>query len=278
MELSAQRVRSKTRNAVRRREDQIEQEEIESGELNLIPYLDMVTNLMLFLLASISAGIIFTQIDTTLPDKAPPSTSVQQPSQTNPDDQPLKLVVSITGDRMLLWSISGLEGTLQAPKAAFPRTGKDGDSCDGNYMCEGNWCDPDRGKCGPPPAGMPVSRPTPVFDWRALSNALYEIANRRYTGKQRKKETYQIILMADGSIPYNTIASVMAAVRCKLPEFGKEPTGCALPTDDPKTLAQLRQQKLTVSPDGRVFDVDNAAYDPKKMALFSDILFSLGFE
>ena len=41
--LSAQRVRSKTRNAVRRREDQIEQDEIESGELNLIPYLDIVT-------------------------------------------------------------------------------------------------------------------------------------------------------------------------------------------------------------------------------------------
>ena len=68
--LSAQRVRSKTRNAVRRREDQIEQEEIESGELNLIPYLDIVTNLMLFLLFSISAGIIFTQIDTSLPEKA----------------------------------------------------------------------------------------------------------------------------------------------------------------------------------------------------------------
>src|SRR5215831_13319870 len=98
MELSAQRVRSKQRNAVRRREDQIEQDEIESGELNLIPYLDMVTNLMLFLLASISAGIIFTQIDTVLPDKAP-NQQVQQNNQQNPDDQPLKLFVTITGDK-----------------------------------------------------------------------------------------------------------------------------------------------------------------------------------
>src|SRR2546429_133517 len=113
MELSAQRVRGKTRHAVRRREDQIEQEEIESGELNLIPYLDMVTNLMLFLLFEVSAGIIFTQIDTTLPDKAPPSTSVTPPTP-NPDDQPLKLMVSVTRDRMILWSISGLEGTLAA--------------------------------------------------------------------------------------------------------------------------------------------------------------------
>src|SRR6188472_2445423 len=120
MELSAQRVRSKSRAAVRRREDQIEQEEVESGELNLIPYLDIVTNLMLFLLFSISAGIIFTQIDTSLPDKAPPSATAQTNTNQNPDEQPLKLVVSITRDRIMLWSISGLEGTVNAPKATFP--------------------------------------------------------------------------------------------------------------------------------------------------------------
>ena len=217
--LSAQRVRSKTRTAVRRREDQIEQDEIESGELNLIPYLDMVTNLMLFLLFSISAGIIFTQIDTSLPDKAPPPSTTQPNPNQNPDDQPLKLFVSITRDRMILWSISGLEGTLDAPKATFPRTGRDGESCDGPYMCESNFCRNTTQKCEPSPA---KDVPLPVFDYRGLSNALFEIANRRYAGKQRKADTYQIILMADGAIPYNTIASVMAAMRCKLPEFGKD--------------------------------------------------------
>src|SRR5678810_304522 len=107
MDLSAQRVRSKTRNAVRRREDLIEQDEIESGELNLIPYLDMVTNLMLFLLASISAGIIFTQIDTVLPDHTD-AAPVANPNE-NPDDQKLELFVSITRDKMILWSRTGLE-------------------------------------------------------------------------------------------------------------------------------------------------------------------------
>lgn len=272
MELSAQRVRSKIRTAVRRREEQIEEEEIESGELNLIPYLDMVTNLMLFLLASVSAGIVFTQIDTQLPDKAPPSSAVSQ-ANTSPDDQPLKLVVSITRDRMLLWSISGLEGTLQAPKAVFPRSGRDGEPCDGAYMCESGYCSNER-QCGPAPAGQTAPVPTPVYDFRALSEALFEIANRRYGGKQRKQETYQIILMADGSIPYNTIASTMAAMRCKAPAFGTEPTGCSLPTDDP----ELRKAKDPVSPDKTLFDTTRAAYDAKTMALFSDILFSSGFE
>src|SRR5579862_446902 len=95
---SAQRVRSKTRAAIKRREDDIEEEEMESGELNLIPYLDMVTNLMLFLLASVSAGLILAQIDTTIPDHSDaPSTAVAP--ATNPDDQPLKMVVLAEHDR-----------------------------------------------------------------------------------------------------------------------------------------------------------------------------------
>ena len=268
--LSAQRVRSKTRTAVRRREEQIESDEIESGELNLIPYLDMVTNLMLFLLFSISAGIIFTQIDTSLPDKAPPQTSMQQANQ-DPNEQPLKLVVSVTRDRVMLWSISGLEGSLGAPKATFPRTGRDGEQCDGAYMCESNFCRNTTQRCEPSPS---KEIPLPVFDYRGLSNTLFEIANRRYAGKQRKADTYQIILMADGAIPYNTIASVMAAMRCKMPDFGKDTVGCALPTEDPA----LKKAKDPISPDKRLYDTARATYDPKTMALFSDILFSSGFE
>jgi biopolymer transport protein TolR len=266
---SAQRVRSKSRSAVRRREDTIEQEEMESGELNLIPYLDMVTNLMLFLLASVSAGLILVQLDTTLPDKATaPPTTASTPS-TNPDEQPLKLVVSITRDRMLLWSISGLEGTLKEPKQAFPRTGREGESCDGAYMCETNSCDSQTQKCV-----ASKDEPAPVFDYRAFNNALFEIASRRYTGKPRKPETYQMILMADESTPYSTIVSVMSAMRCKLPDFGKEVVGCALPTED----AALKKAPNPIAPDGKLYDTSRAAYDPKKMALFHDILFSSGFE
>ena len=269
MEYSAQRVRAKTRAAVRRREETIETEEMESGELNLIPYLDMVTNLMLFLLASVSAGLILVQIDTTLPDKAPPSpTNVTQPS-TNPDDQPLKLFVSIKRDEMILWSASGLEGTLAQPKAVFKRTGKDGDSCDGPYMCESNSCDANKQRCV-----QGKDEPQPVFDYRALNKTLLEIATRRYVGKARKADTYQIILQADGAVPYSTVVSTMAAMRCVLPDFGKEPVACALPTED----ENLKKAKEPISPDGKLYDTARASYDPKKMALFSEIAFSSGFE
>lgn len=269
MSYSAQRVRSKARAAIKRREDLVEQEELESGELNLIPYLDMVTNLMLFLLASVSAGLILVQIDTTLPDKqTAPTPAVSTPAQ-NPDEQPLKLVMSITRDRAILWSISGLEGTLMAPKQVFQRAGRDGEACDGPYMCESNACDAQTQKCVPS-----RDEPAPVFDYRAINNAMFEIANRRYTGKQRKPETYQAILMADGAIPYSTIVSVMSAMRCKLPEVGKEVAACALPTED----ADLKKAPDPIAPNGKLFDTARAAYDPNRMALFHDILFSSGFE
>ena len=269
MEYSAQRVRSKTRAAIKRREDMIEQEELESGELNLIPYLDMVTNLMLFLLASVSAGLILVQIDTTLPDKQTAPAPITSTPATNPDEQPLKLVVSITRDRVILWSISGLEGTLSAPKQVFQRTGREGEACDGAYMCESNACDAATQKCV-----ASRDEPAPVFDYRAINSAILEIATRRYTGKLRKPETYQAILMADGAIPYSTIVSVMGAMRCKLPDFGKEVAGCALPTEDPA----LKRAKDPIAPNGKLYDTARAVYDPNKMALFHDILFSSGFE
>ena len=79
MDYSAQRVRAKTRAAIKRRADVIERDELESGELNLIPYLDIVTNLMLFLLASVSASLILGQINTMLPDQAPPTNAPSAP-------------------------------------------------------------------------------------------------------------------------------------------------------------------------------------------------------
>ena len=47
------------------------------------------------------------------------ATTTQPNPNTNPDEQPLKLIVSITRDRMMLWSISGLEGTLTAERGTY---------------------------------------------------------------------------------------------------------------------------------------------------------------
>ena len=278
-EYSAQRVRSRTRAAVRKREESIEQMEMESGELNLIPYLDMVTNLMLFLLASISTSLLLSQMNTSLPDRAPKSSTVTPPS-TNPNDQPLGLYVSIQRNEMILWSVSKLEGELKQPKPGnvFPRlTNTLNQACDGAYMCESNNCD--KGVCGLPlldENGRPEPV-QPVYPYRKLNDVLLEIATRRYAtppGKLRKAETFTIVLQADGSIPYSVIVSVMAAMRCKFPDYGKQATACKLPNDD----AKFKESGLAVSKDGKFFNTEKAPYDPKTMALFPSIQFSSGFE
>lgn len=265
--LSAHQVRNKARRAVKRREEDVEQEEIEGGEINLIPYLDIVTNLMLFLLASVSANIVFGQINTQLPDQgAPPPDQVNNPAQP-PNEQPLGIAVAVTKDKLLLFSLSGLEGSLKAPRLELGKSGRPGDLCDGAYQCETNKCV--KQVC----VDDPSADVTPVFDYRKLNTALLEIASRRFGNQMRKPETYQAVLMADPSVPYGTLISVISAMRCKMPDFGKELETCYLPTADEK----LKAAANPVDDEARLYDTERTPYDPGKHALFSDVVFSGGF-
>jgi biopolymer transport protein ExbD len=224
--MNASQVRAKARMAMKRRSEEIEADELESGEINLIPYLDIVTNLMLFLLATISAGFVLGQINTTLPDHVEAESVSQTKPEKPPNEKPLQLVVSATKRQLLVWSVSGLEGTLKEPKAALPRTSA---------------------------AGEP-----PAYDYHRLNDVLYEIAKRRWGGKARKRDTYEVILQADGDIPYESIIHIMDNMRRRLPESGMPGGG-------------FKPAPLKVPAEG-------APYNPDRHPLFPDILFSMGFE
>jgi biopolymer transport protein TolR len=230
--MNSAQVRGRARKAMGRREQEVEQDEIESGEINLVPYLDIVTNLMLFLLVSVSAGFLLGQINTTLPDHAPAAAAAQpaDPSK-NPDEQSLQLVVSVTRSSVILWSVTGLEGSLAEPRARGGRL-------------------PDR-------AGE-----QPQFDLAPINQALHEIASRRWRGKLRARDTYEIILQADGEVPYGTIIAAMDALRRKLPEPGKPDDFLGMPAEE-----EREGKRVATEP-----------YDPDKHYLFPDILFSKGFE
>ncbi len=269
---TAHQVRSKTRNAIRRRENAIEEEELESGEINLIPYLDIVTNLMLFLLASISANILFGQINTQLPDPGAPAPTNAADPTPNPDDKPLSLAVAVTKDELLLFSFSGQEGTISAPKLRLPRIGRAGERCDSNQMCETNYCSV-RQVC----QDLRGMATTPVFDYRALNDALYDIAVRHFVmggARPRKAESYQAVLMADPSVPYGTLVAVIGSMRCKMPAFGQPSVTCFLPTAD---AALKDPTKPPVDDRARLYDTTRTNYDPNIQALFPDVVFSGGF-
>lgn len=225
--MNSSQVRAKARAAQLRREDEVEENEIQGGEINLIPYLDIVTNLMLFLLASITSGFILGQINTTLPDHSTASSKPSVDPAQKPDEQPLQIMVSITKNRMILWSVSGLEGTLEAPKMT---------------------------------AGlMPPEKASdaPSYDYQKLNKALIEIATRRWGGKLRPTNTYEILLQADGDIPYETVITVMDHMRRPIPAEGELPI-VAMPEFEKK--------------DGK--DEPIEPYDPEKHLLFVDVLFS----
>jgi len=230
--MNSSQVRGKARAAMNRRAEEIEDEEIMSGEINLVPYLDMVTNLMLFLLASVSSGFILGQIDTTLPDHAAASSKASVDPKKSPDEQSLQIIVSITKTHIALWSVSGLEGTLKDPKVTASLL-----------------------------APVKASDP-PTFDYPKLNAALLEIATRRWAGKLRPTSTYEILLQADGDIPYETVIAVMDNVRRPMP--------------DVKPLPIVTMPKFEVK-DGKDIPIEN--YDPAKHLLFADVIFAKsGFE
>lgn len=110
----------------------------------------------------------------------PPTTPPGEPAATatllvDPDKAPLGLVVSINEKQIILWSISGFEGTLLQPR----RT-------------------------------LPTGDPTSIAK---LHEALAEIVKRRWGGKERLPETHSIILQADNATTLQTIAELLVAMR-----------------------------------------------------------------
>ncbi|RMH39057.1 MAG: hypothetical protein D6689_17755 [Deltaproteobacteria bacterium] len=167
--------------AMKKREEEIAQEELESGELNLVPYLDIATNILLFLLASLSSGILFGHINTSLPEHAPSNAVGAADPAKPPNEQPLQLVISITDEKLLVWSVSGLEGTLQQPKLVLPHN--------------------------PPGSEQP-------YDLAKLNATLKEIVKRRWPDpKARDPSTEAVIIQADPKTPYETVIAVMDYAR-----------------------------------------------------------------
>src|SRR5438477_1180028 len=85
--------RSQVRAATRRMRDHVEEIEEEAGELNLVPYMDIVTNSIIFLLASVVNQVSLANINGSLPSLSAGA------GQTTPDEPPpkppLNLAVSV---------------------------------------------------------------------------------------------------------------------------------------------------------------------------------------
>ncbi|MBA2542403.1 MAG: hypothetical protein H0V17_22365, partial [Deltaproteobacteria bacterium] len=92
-----------------------------------------------------------------------------------PDDQPLGMFVSIMKTEMIVWSVSGLEGTLREPLRSYKLP------------------DPDA--------------------TRRLTDDLTYVVKKRWERKPRPPASLSIVVMADAATPMQWIAEVLGAVR-----------------------------------------------------------------
>src|SRR4051794_10938532 len=128
--MTPQRLRTKMRKLRQHGEEMAE----EGGELNLVPYLDIVTNIIMFMLATTSFAAALGDINVSAPTN---STAVSNPSDTPPPKADLNLTVSIS-DKGFTIAASGAvlfqgfsfdsAGNLQQPPGnVLPTIPKKGD-------------------------------------------------------------------------------------------------------------------------------------------------------
>lgn len=84
--------RGQVRAAMRRMKEHNEEIEEEAGEINLVPYMDIVTNIIIFLLASVVNQVSIGNVNVSVPTLSSAGGSA---SDDKPDKPPLNLTVSV---------------------------------------------------------------------------------------------------------------------------------------------------------------------------------------
>jgi biopolymer transport protein ExbD len=90
---------------MRRMRDHHEEAEEEHGEINLVPYMDIVTNIIIFLLASVVNQVALGNINVTVPTI---SQGGSESDNTPPPKPPLNLTVSVGATGFLVAASGGV--------------------------------------------------------------------------------------------------------------------------------------------------------------------------
>jgi biopolymer transport protein TolR len=103
--------RKQVRAAMRRMREHVEEAEEESGELNLVPYLDIITNIIIFLLASVIMNVEFGNVNVTLPTITQGGAAAEEPQRP-----PLNLTVTAGASGFTIGASGGILPAI--PKVA----------------------------------------------------------------------------------------------------------------------------------------------------------------
>ncbi|HLK88373.1 MAG TPA: biopolymer transporter ExbD [Polyangia bacterium] len=98
--------RSQVRASMRRMRDHVEEIEEEAGELNLVPYMDIVTNIIIFLLASVVNQVALGNINVSVPAISQGGGASEQPPP--PEKPPLNLTVTVGAGGFVIAASGGV--------------------------------------------------------------------------------------------------------------------------------------------------------------------------
>ncbi len=104
--------RRQVRAAMKRLKEQNEEAEEESGELNLVPYMDIVTNIIIFLLASVVHNVPLGNVNVSSPTISQGGAGAAE----EPPEKPLNLTVTIGGNGFIIAASGGVLPSI--PKLA----------------------------------------------------------------------------------------------------------------------------------------------------------------
>jgi biopolymer transport protein ExbD len=93
---------------MRRLRDEYTDHEEEAGELNLVPYMDIVTNIIIFLLASVVSQVPLGNVNVAVPTLAGSAGAASEPQEKNP----LNLTVTVSPSGFIIAASGGVIPTL----------------------------------------------------------------------------------------------------------------------------------------------------------------------
>ncbi len=194
MAMSEHALMAKVRGRIRRQISKAEEESEEGGEINLVPYLDIVVNTVIFLLATVSVTLPLANINVNSPKYEEQSVGA---TAANPDeDKPkLNLTVAISYSGFI---VAGAGGVMDGPDGKPPTV-----KC--LSALQQNRC-PAFISTGTGPSGETEYRWVDKYDYKKLTTLVTDI-KKKFAGER------QAILTADRLIPYKVVVDTMDALR-----------------------------------------------------------------
>ena len=185
----ARALMARVRGRLRRERAAAEEEAHTGGELNLVPYLDILVNTIIFLLATTASALPLAQITARAPRQVPEE-QVERRSAGQTPGQRLKLTVAVSYRGFI---VAGQGGVLDGDDGRQP-----------TIRCRLPLRD---GHC---PAHRSLSggrqRWVDGYDYDGLTRLARSI-------KQQHPDQRQVILTADRRVPYHVVVRAMDALR-----------------------------------------------------------------